>query len=125
MNLPLHSPCKSEHSSSSLAPNLAHKRRLGSADRGAEFAFQICPACCELLRCQIVLRARWEQRVIIDSPDINHLACVIQNEELGLVEALPTELPVEAFDAPVRHQPAGNDAMLRNLVLLRPNRPIF
>jgi hypothetical protein len=65
------------------------------------------------------------QLVITDSPAIHHPPLVVQNKELQLAEALPTELPVEALDIAVCRRRAGNDVMLGDLVIARLNGPIL
>src|SRR5450631_4457954 len=78
------------------------------------FAFRICIARCEFLRCQVAHRTVRAHLVVIDPPAFNGFACIVQGEKPVFVQAFLAELSMEAFDVAVLHWPARRDEVQRS-----------
>ena len=74
----------------------------------------------ELLRRQIPQRAVRAHRVVVYPPGLDYFSRPPQIHELVLVQAFIPELPVEAFDERVLHEPPSLNEVQRHPMLIGP-----
>src|ERR1035438_3687422 len=84
------------------------------------FAFHICIACCEFLRCQVAQGAVWAHLVVINSPVFDGFPCVVQSEKPVLIQTFLTKFPMEAFDVSVLHRSSRRDEVQCDLIRASP-----